>query len=146
MNNIIVTSRQHVSDIASFCPDPHIIISITDNSREFPEININAKCIGVLRMKFGDVDDQKFADACKVSLFSAEQAKCILGFVKSNYDAIETIIINCDAGISRSAGVALALHRIYNIRPGDISANPRFSPNFHVVNTIQREYFKSMMV
>lgn len=145
MNNIIVTSRKYISDMASHCPDNHIIISITENTMQFADIDSNDKCLGILRLKFGDIDTKEFADAMNATLFSEEQARHILGFVKAHYDDIETIIINCDAGISRSAGVALALHRIYNIRPNDISSNPRFHPNFHVVNTLQRAFFKTTM-
>lgn len=145
MNNIIVASRKTVSYIASQCPDPHIIISITDNRSEFAEIDSNDNCLGILRLKFGDVESHSFAEACGVTLFNAEQARSILGFVNAHYDDIETIIVNCDAGISRSSGVALALHRIYNIRPDDIHKNARFHPNFHVVNTLQRVFFRIAM-
>lgn len=145
MNNIIVTSRHHVSDIVRHCPDPHIVISITDNKSDFPEIDSTDKCLGILRLKFGDVDDHKFADRMGVSLFNGEQAQAILGFVKAHYNDVETIIVNCDAGISRSSGVALAIHRIFNLRPEEISANPKFHPNFHVVNTLQRVFYRQAM-
>ncbi|MGC3962666.1 MAG: hypothetical protein QM803_04885 [Rhodocyclaceae bacterium] len=72
----------------------------------------------LLRLQFADVDfrqaevsrraKEKLADA-----FTSGQAALILDFVESLPASVHTIIIHCEGGYSRSAAVALSLHRLY---------------------------------
>lgn len=68
--------------------------------------------------------------------FTEDQARQMVAFVKST-DEDETIIINCEAGISRSPGAVLAFRRFY----GDPFAEDVFNkahPNIHVTSTLTR--------
>ena len=56
-----------------------------------------------------------------------EDAKKIAKFVSQNRDKI--IIVHCDAGQSRSAGVAAAISRYYNNYDFEYFDNPRYTPN-----------------
>ena len=72
----------------------------------------------LLRLQFADVDFQqtelsrrakeKLADA-----FTPGQAALILGFVEKLPASVHTIIVHCEGGYSRSAAIALGLHRLY---------------------------------
>lgn len=72
----------------------------------------------LLRLQFADVDfrqaelsrraKEKLADA-----FTPGQAALILDFVESLPASVHTIIIHCEGGYSRSAAVALGLHRLF---------------------------------
>jgi len=76
----------------------------------------------------------------KFVLFNKKDAKNILQFVKKYEKEVDLIIVNCGAGISRSAGVAAALSFIYN---GDNSFYFRqYSPNKLVYRIILNEYNK----
>ena len=49
-------------------------------------------------------------------LFTKEQARDILNFVEKYKDSIDILAIHCQAGISRSVGVHVALEKIYNTK------------------------------
>jgi predicted protein tyrosine phosphatase len=66
-------------------------------------------------------------------------AKLILDFVINNID--KDIFINCDAGISRSTGILVALEQIFNSR--DVSHNYPFHNRF-VKNKIKQVFYKTI--
>jgi predicted protein tyrosine phosphatase len=120
--------------------EPYIVISITDPNSE--KVKPNKIYLDMLSLQFHDVDKslvkREECTACKgtgilkcfadindghcyrctdkmdIKLFTDENAKQILDFVEKYKLEIETIIVHCEAGISRSAGVAGALSLIYN--------------------------------
>lgn len=54
-----------------------------------------------------------------------------------------TLIVHCSAGISRSAGVAAAIHEalgwpIANARDNDVFRDGKFAPNMHCYRTMLR--------
>ncbi len=99
---------------------PHIVISIRSPKTDTITIPCNKSNAGVLFMAFHDLDHMpKEEHVCLGSirpyvLFDEENAKEILSFVSSHINEIELIVVNCEAGISRSAGVAAALSKIIN--------------------------------
>lgn len=71
----------------------------------------------------------------QAGLFNVDQAGMIVQFVKDTPDD-KLIIVNCEAGISRSAGVVLALRRYYG---GDTEeVYHKAMPNIHVTSTLTR--------
>ena len=87
------------------------LISITIATGIHPEL------IGswgaILRIKFDDVDQATNRMASmEFKLFTQEQADAILDFVIAVEPQI--LVINCDAGMSRSVGVMVALEQIFN--------------------------------
>lgn len=90
----------------------HVIISITDPNSEDAVLNTNKNCLGVLRLSFHDIDfhlaDKK---GFKFQLFTRQQAREILDFVDKYQPVL--VIAQCEAGISRSAGVCASLSQIY---------------------------------
>lgn len=74
----------------------------------------------VLRLAFDDVDGGGWA-------MTAEDARQIAQFVAENKDRL--IIVHCDAGVSRSAGIAAALLKFYNGDDTPIFDNPKYCPN-----------------
>jgi predicted protein tyrosine phosphatase len=66
----------------------------------------------VLHLEFHDLDrvvDEKY------TLFSEDDAQRIIDFVARVARSIVTLVVNCDAGISRSAGVAKAIAEVYDL-------------------------------
>jgi hypothetical protein len=137
MSNVLkveVLSRQEVASI-DYLKVKYAIISITDNTRYFtsyPTSDINM--VALLALKFADTDDKEDIDDWKC--ISNTQAKLILDFAFSVKEEVDTIIINCDAGISRSSGIAAALSYIFNGTDSEIWDNPKFFPNKLVYDTI----------
>lgn len=86
------------------------IISIQDEMCTGFRFQKSKYCMDVLTLDFDDADEQ-FGS---VKLYTKEQARQVFSFVKSNLAVVEEFIIHCAAGISRSAGMAAALSKIYN--------------------------------
>jgi len=135
---IKVLSRQIFEEFES--NEPFIAISITDpGSEDATPINPPQ---AILRLKFHDVDhrikkqeDCKLCDgtgksklfpdilgghcyACTnkidIKVFDESYAEQILEFVSTYALDVGLIVVHCEVGISRSAGVASALSLIYN--------------------------------
>lgn len=135
----LVLSRQK---IASFSTDiPHIVISIVDKYDKNALIkNVGSSCIAVTRLKFDDYDEDTKKYAEKVVLFNKEDAKQIVNFVKKYINKVDLIVCQCEAGISRSAGVAAALSKY--ITGSDEYYFKYYIPNSLVYKLLINELYK----
>jgi predicted protein tyrosine phosphatase len=101
----------------------------------------------VLQVEFWDIEE----DFSEYKIIADEQAKLIQDFIIKNKD--NRFIINCQAGISRSAAVGKAIECIkffgigeeakYNYLTSfnsEISAHSRYCPNLTVFDKIVKEY------
>lgn len=79
-------------------------------------------------------------DGLDIKLFSKKNARDILNFIKEYKNDIDLIAINCEAGISRSAGIAGALSKIYN--NDDSYFFKKYLPNSLVYRLILNEYYE----
>ncbi len=131
---IKVLSRQSMEEFKS--DENHIVISISDPNSE--KVKIISKPIDILSLQFHDMDKilvkRKNCKICDgtgkskifnnercyncidmdITFFNELNAEKILDFVSTYALDIDLIVIHCEAGISRSAGVAGALALIYN--------------------------------
>jgi len=138
MKNIRVLSKNKLIDYESKISYPHIIISIRDTGMKKLLFSKNKNRISVLHLAFDDVDTDFYLSG---SVFmSEEQAENIINFVRS-FDHINDIIVQCKAGISRSAAVAMAISRYYNGNEGIFKDNP-YNPNPYVYNLVLEEFRK----
>lgn len=114
--------------------DPNtILISIESPlatySREIPD---HPNIVEKLTLKFHDIEEVlKDTDGNVYNPMSVEQAHEIVEFVGKHYNNIENIVVHCDAGISRSSGVAGAILKHYFGDDSQIFDNPRYMPNMH---------------
>ena len=118
-----------------------IIISITDPSSPPAFLPINGFVKAVLRLSFHDID-RSYGDIPELILFSDEQADEILNFMKSNVYEVTCIVCHCEAGVSRSRGVAAALQKI--LFDDDSAAFKRGRPNMHVYSTLLRRWHEML--
>ena len=82
---------------------------------------------GVLKLWFDDVESgSDCMEEC--------HAEAIKRFL--NAHSKETIIVHCDAGVSRSAGIAAALMKFYNGDDTPIFDNPKYCPNMLCYRTM----------
>jgi predicted protein tyrosine phosphatase len=113
----------------------HVIISITTNSSDQAKLRVNELTAGVLRLSFYDFDAAVHVNSDTIEgidedmLFSDAQAKQIAEFVFDHRD-VERFIVHCDAGRSRSPGVAAAVCKI--ITGDDKEFFDRYKPNMRV--------------
>ena len=97
--------------------------------------------IDILNLFFADVDGQDSIDinddyAAIKELMTDKDAKKIAGFVDKYKDVL--LIIHCDEGVSRSAGIAAAILRYYTGDDAEIfddsfSYNPNMWCYFKVI-------------
>lgn len=113
-----------------------VLISITSPNSEF--VQLHGDWTDVLRLKFDDVEQK---DGQDYELFSDIQAKQILDFVIKHLD--KDIFVNCDAGLSRSPAVVVALEQIFNAN--DVSNVSDYQHhNRFVKNKIRDIWFKNI--
>ena len=107
--DVLVMSRQSMESFHGIGDMKYVIISITDEYE--PEANIpdNALCKDILRLQFSDIE--KNTD--KYHAIYKFQAKDIASFVFKYHDKIDLLVVHCEAGISRSAGCAMAIEEWY---------------------------------
>jgi len=127
--------------------EKHIVISIQDPSCEFVTLPNQNSRLDYLGLKFHDVDDvyiSNFETWCKernIIRFNKNDAKLILDFVMKWKDKVDLILVNCCAGISRSAAIAGALSKILN--DDDLFYFKHYLPNPYVYRTILNTYYET---
>lgn len=139
MINITVLSEDRMKSYD--CVVPHITISVRSPDRFGKHLRLpnNMYRQGSIMLEFHDLDDRvEGTDMEGIhELFSPEHAKKIVAFVQKHISFVDTIIINCEAGISRSAGIAAALSKFYN--KDDSYFFKHFIPNRRVYRMILEE-------
>lgn len=90
---------------------------------------------------FDDVEDDNITGCVPMSDAQATLAANFLKELTTSNPA--TLIVHCSAGISRSAGVAAAIHDalgwpIANARDDDVFRDGKFAPNMHCYRTMLR--------
>lgn len=93
----------------------HLIISIADPKGTFANIKTNEYTCYVLQLRFHDIDTvvKDYNDHLEPEMFQVSDAQNILQLIKV-YGEAQEIIVQCEAGLSRSPGVAAALSKIIN--------------------------------
>ena len=120
---------------------PHLVIAVSDPTTKVHQLRDNSNRMGQLLLSFWDLD--KKWPSIPDGYFTQEHAKQILDFVNSHRDA-KVIYCACEAGISRSAGIAAALAKIYT--GYDSEYFKRYIPNRRVYSIILAEYYNANLV
>ena len=116
----IVKNRGDVRN-AYFPGGTSILISITDPDKH--HCLPSGRYKDVLCVKFHDADRESDG----IHVIDSETVDKMIDFVVKNLD-VDFCVVNCEAGISRSAGAAAALSRIFT---GDDSELIRAKPFFN---------------
>ncbi len=107
----------------------HVVISITTSPSDAARIPPSPHCLGILRLAFFDSSlpaDEEGPDG----LFSRSDARQIWSFVLPHRERLRCIVLHCNAGVSRSPGVAAARSKI--LRGDDQEYFVRYRPNLRV--------------
>jgi predicted protein tyrosine phosphatase len=124
---------------------PYALISIASSRASAPKLLKDKSRIATLKLIFSDIDigrinfRYKWIKEYKLKLFSKLQAKLIVDFILANKDIVDLFVVNCEAGISRSPAVALAI--LYICEEDAASYYKRYDLyNRFVYTTIINEY------
>lgn len=118
---------------------PLVIISITDVD-SFPVIFAkNEQIKAVLRLSFNDVDGSDFG------AMTSNDADSIVRFC-SDWLPQTNLLVHCEAGVSRSAGVCAAILKWYEGSDKQIFENTHYRPNMHCYREVLKAFEKSVEV
>jgi predicted protein tyrosine phosphatase len=147
----IVCSRETACDIDDTVIEPttgrlyrvdddFVVISFTDIDSEPAAIPQHERCKDILRLQFHDTDrlGEKFLGVELVPI-AEMQAQEIWDFFKKHKDRVGTVIVHCEAGISRSAGCAAALAKAIG------ESDERFFKYFHPNRLVYRLVLNAAM-
>lgn len=135
--NITVMSR---SRAISYCSQknalPVIMISISDPYMRYnsiPFISHDNRIADILKLSFADADapgiDVYGREAASSDLMQPEDGQKIKEFLDKHPGM--DVIVHCDAGISRSAGVAAGILKAKTGDDSQIFNSPMYRPNIH---------------
>lgn len=148
---VTATNRLLAIGLAKIFSTPHIIISITDPKADLPEFDTNPNRIAVLGLHFYDIDFSKKIiadDEVEIrkqygfGLFTDDQAKEVVSFVRQHREAADILLVHCDAGVSRSAGVAAAVLKATTGSDEQIFKNRRYLPNMWVYRKVLNAFME----
>ena len=123
--NITVMSRAELAEYYMSVKVPTAVISITERDGKNLPLEGNANIKDVLYLHFDDEVEGNNA-------IKEEQARLIYKFVEEHFvlkKNCEDLIVQCFAGVSRSAGVAAAISLAIKGDDSEIFNNGRYVPN-----------------
>ena len=132
--DFIVTDREGI-ERGLLIRRPYALISICDPRKRSPRLRTSGLCRGVLRLRFHDsipVEGLTLPDTIK--LMTTRQAGAIWRFVRQHQDEIRTLVVHCEAGMSRSPAVAAAICR--GLGGDDARFFRDLQPNLHVYRLV----------
>lgn len=137
-----VMSQKNAIEYSKTVNNKCVIVSITAPLSENPDMELpvfanNLNILDVFRMQFNDY-------TYKVNELSIPERKDFIGlkdFIDKYRDEVDEIIVHCAAGVSRSAGCAVALSQYLSIED-NISNNERYKPNRLVYRLAIYELFQ----
>jgi len=148
---LLVSSRVEVSDLVNLLSNSNpLVISITDPKSDIVKFNLRES--NILRLQFHDLEKDYPGNEPAIILFKKETAKQIKDFLfdslclgGSSIAAIRQtvrqtiLVVHCEAGISRSAGVAAAISMHFNKDCSEFFENGKYIPNRLVYKTLLDE-------
>jgi len=116
----------------------HVNISVRSPGAPLIKLSHNIWRQDTLFLQFHDIDGP--IDNLAAVPFSREQAQQIIDFFSHWRLIVDTFVINCEAGISRSSAIGAALCKIAG--EDDSLFFKQYIPNRYVYRTILEEYGK----
>ena len=138
--NIEVMSRR---DFEKYAKESHrltsAVVSISSYGGVIPNADCNKtnKIINIGHWFFNDTDGRSEYDHAMNTLQAIE----IVQFVRMMEGYVDKLIVHCDAGQSRSAGVAAAFLKYYTGSDMAIFNNKRYTPNMRCYTLVLNELF-----
>jgi predicted protein tyrosine phosphatase len=146
LKRIVVGS---ISDAQRYRPqagERYAVLSLLDVGVEVPRIEAHA---GFVERLVVHADDCTPADAAytyegrSLCPLSEQQAKQVARFVRANRDRVDTLVVHCHAGLSRSPGAALAIAEALTIAHVEMINGPAVVPNGHVRSLVRQALSRS---
>ncbi len=135
----IVCSREQAKKLSYKLCDPTLIVSITDPDKS-PNQFANNSCIrAVCRVSFDDI--LAYEEGNGLIAMRPSDAKKIRECVDRYMKEVRCILVHCEAGVSRSAGIMAAIQKYIIGSDNVIFDSPQYRPNIHCYRTMMNEFF-----
>lgn len=120
--------------------DKSVVISIRSHDRDKANI-IQTEENNIKELLFVEFDD---VDSEIKGGISQDNIENIAGFIRKtlDYGGIDKIIVQCEAGQSRSAGIAAAIMKYIWDDDTSIFLNKRYTPNMYCYRRLLKELMK----
>jgi hypothetical protein len=105
---ILALSQQEMEGCQIGTFDKHVVLSIVTPG--YPEAKIRTSPKAILRFRFYDLVEPLPGHD---ELFTDKDAKKVWRFVTKHVSEIDAVVVHCEAGVSRSTGMAAALAKFY---------------------------------
>lgn len=143
MKKITVMSEYEAKYFAKQTKEKAVLVSIVEKSREPIQFDENENIVDIFRLYLNDICNDIFDkdDSNKMILKAPEQEDFngLKDFIDKYKDF--NIVVHCAAGVSRSAGVAMAIGEYLGIKTG-ISTSKNYAPNMLCYRFTQYELTK----
>src|SRR3954467_3561018 len=127
---IIITDREGIEK-GVMVKSSYVVISIHDPDKQPPRIRKQPGFRASLVLSFDDAEEvPAMALPGEIVLMSRGQAKKIRRFIEKHREDVGAVVVHCEAGMSRSPGVAAALCRAFG--QDDQLFWQEYQPNRHV--------------
>ena len=129
--NIIALSREKAIRLSySDFDNDKIIISIRHPNKVKPEFNFNNSSIkDILYLSFYDISEETKSIFGGYESMSPIDAILIRDFVLKWQNEIDTIWVQCEMGMSRSAGIVAAIMEYFDMDSKEILESNQYYPN-----------------
>ena len=135
---VLVLSERWFADV-DLCPlfDKDMIISIMSPGQTHPRMNVYG--VPRLNIQFHDIVEEICVENTLWLPMQPEYAAQIVDFMQESFPWCDRLVIHCEAGISRSAGVAVGLSRYFDLTPENTLRDQHPHFNIHVASSIWKE-------
>lgn len=121
-----------------------IIISISDPFSEKVKFNrINRSIKDILYLSFYDISEETRSIFGGYESMSPIDAVLIRDFVLKWENFVDEIWVQCEMGVSRSAGIAVAIAEHFKLDSNDILNNSNYHPNMVCYNLTKEAFSKT---
>ena len=107
-------------------------------NKTIEENNENSQIYKIFEMQFNDLETDLETDQGILKAPTLNDFKGLKQFIDDNITAVEQIVVHCGAGVSRSAGCALAIAEYLNI-DNNIRTSNKYVPNMWVYKLTKQE-------
>lgn len=137
--NFKVLSRNEIKNY--WTNEKHIVFSVCDPEGQYVKLPKSTTRLGYMFMRFPDCDREMEGYLYNNLVFNKHMAQGIVEYFNMHQDRITLVICQCEAGISRSAGIAGGLAKF--IGQDDSYFFKHYIPNMLVYRLILEEALNS---
>lgn len=137
LKNFLILSRKQLKEYNWDKKKKYGVISISKPGEEPSWLKLEDYIFGIIKLGFYDVEETFDVE---IFAMSDDDAEAIIDFCNIIMPSVDILIVQCDAGISRSAGVGAAISKYYFGDDQWVFNTKR--PNMHCYTTVLKKFYE----